>query len=542
MCSSVFQAQSIQSLPRANAAYNSYLDKDHQRSSCFQNTRQQLLGEIVGWITSTDTTKPSIYVLDGIAGIGKSTVAQTIAERCAQLGYLGASFFFSKTENERKTARLFFSTLAFQLCQYKEEFAHKISEALQQKPDASALALSLQLQHLLVEPLQDLPVTHPVVLVLDALDECDETGAVEILRLLAGNLKKISNFKVFITTRPEHHVRMELGNHKDHEQFHLHEIEASIVEADISLYLSHELSPIRVQQELPGYKWQATTEELNMLVQNTGKLFILAVTTIRFILDRVKQNPESQMKKILSALENGKAPGITSVLDQVYLKILQFAVPAHADTEDIDLFQKVVGTIVILEQPLAQKSLATLLGMASQRLSLVLSHLHSIIAPSSSNTAPQIYHKSFTDFITDPARCTDIRLHVSSDKHHAEVAVDCFKIMQTHLHQNMYGLEGLHRLKSNEDIESERLEKAEITEEVAYACTYWATHLHKAGENKNKELVKLLGTFAFIHLLHWLEVLSLLGKLNIGYSALIIAQEYMVGWSLFVCLDGLLIG
>jgi len=36
-----------------------------------------------------------IYILYGVAGIGKSTVAKTMAERAAKDGTLGASFFFS---------------------------------------------------------------------------------------------------------------------------------------------------------------------------------------------------------------------------------------------------------------------------------------------------------------------------------------------------------------------------------------------------------------------------------------------------------------
>ena len=54
-----------------------------------------------------------IYVLSGLAGIGKSTVAQTIAERAANLGILGASFFFSRNEADQRSAEKFVTTIAF---------------------------------------------------------------------------------------------------------------------------------------------------------------------------------------------------------------------------------------------------------------------------------------------------------------------------------------------------------------------------------------------------------------------------------------------
>jgi len=89
------------------------------------------LGEIAVWIGSVDGSRSPIYVLDRIAGIGKSTIAQTVAERAAALDYLGASFFFSRNEEERKNGKLFFGTIAFQLSQYDHEFATRIGMALE---------------------------------------------------------------------------------------------------------------------------------------------------------------------------------------------------------------------------------------------------------------------------------------------------------------------------------------------------------------------------------------------------------------------------
>ncbi|KIL60972.1 hypothetical protein M378DRAFT_83084 [Amanita muscaria Koide BX008] len=48
-----------------------------------------------------------IYVLPGLAGIGKSTVAYTIAARADELDPLGASFCISWDESDRKNAKIF---------------------------------------------------------------------------------------------------------------------------------------------------------------------------------------------------------------------------------------------------------------------------------------------------------------------------------------------------------------------------------------------------------------------------------------------------
>jgi len=57
-------------------------------------TRKALLGGIMKWVTEPDG-KRTLW-LNGVAGSGKSTVANTIAFLFAEMGLLGASFRFSQ--------------------------------------------------------------------------------------------------------------------------------------------------------------------------------------------------------------------------------------------------------------------------------------------------------------------------------------------------------------------------------------------------------------------------------------------------------------
>ena len=54
----------------------------------------------------------SIYVLYAVAGIGKSLVSKTLAERAAKRNPLDASFF-SRDDDNRKTLRWIFPTLIY---------------------------------------------------------------------------------------------------------------------------------------------------------------------------------------------------------------------------------------------------------------------------------------------------------------------------------------------------------------------------------------------------------------------------------------------
>ncbi|KIL60934.1 hypothetical protein M378DRAFT_903934, partial [Amanita muscaria Koide BX008] len=67
-------------LPRAEAVFDDYQTKK-KSGPCFDGTRVALLREMASWVTSQDESR--MYILSGLAGIGKSTVAYTIASRAA---------------------------------------------------------------------------------------------------------------------------------------------------------------------------------------------------------------------------------------------------------------------------------------------------------------------------------------------------------------------------------------------------------------------------------------------------------------------------
>ena len=55
-----------------------------------------------------------IFWLNGLAGTGKSTIAQTFAETAFADGKLGASFFCSRDFEDRSNLQTIFPTIAFQ--------------------------------------------------------------------------------------------------------------------------------------------------------------------------------------------------------------------------------------------------------------------------------------------------------------------------------------------------------------------------------------------------------------------------------------------
>ncbi|KAF9449067.1 hypothetical protein P691DRAFT_585559 [Macrolepiota fuliginosa MF-IS2] len=85
-------------------------------SRCHTGTREQQIEDFVYWtVPSAGADDPlPLFWMKGPAGVGKSAIAQTCAEKLKELGKLGASFFFSL--NGRDEATEFIPTIAYQLC------------------------------------------------------------------------------------------------------------------------------------------------------------------------------------------------------------------------------------------------------------------------------------------------------------------------------------------------------------------------------------------------------------------------------------------
>ncbi|KIL55303.1 hypothetical protein M378DRAFT_173720 [Amanita muscaria Koide BX008] len=510
-------------LPRAEAVFNDYQNKK-KSGPCFEGTRVALLREMANWVTGQGESR--MYILSGLAGIGKSTVAYTIASRAADLNLLGASFFFSRDEADRNNAKKLFTTIAYQLCGYNETFATAIGDVLLTERGSAATTKDPQeqLQVLILDPLRNIVQSRarPILVVVDALDECDKDDVSAVVEGLSQLVRDLPSFKVILTTRPLPYLDDFLVNRGGHKLFHLQDIEDIVVDSDIRLYLKHNLSLEEVRKRFRRREWCASDEQINTLVRAAGRLFIIASTAVRYILDESVSNPAVQMRELLRACAQDHTP--FKDLDHFYTIILRNVVPADCDNQVIvSRYQSIVGAIVCVSRPLPVSTLAHLIGMDVEDIHVVLDKLQSVILLADDGV-PRIYHKSFPDYLTDQARCKDPCLRIDPKIGHTQMGKCCFDITNEHLKYNILELGDPARFMSNEDsLKQDRITDEQLQEKIPpnlrYACVYWANHLEVANI-EDAELMKRLETFVDEHTLHWLEVLSLIGNLDLAHRAI----------------------
>ncbi|KAG8857829.1 hypothetical protein FRB96_005548 [Tulasnella sp. 330] len=521
------QLDLLRGLPRAQARHDA--GSRNNATGCFEGTRLNILEDIYKWIENTDPLHPSIYWLCGLAGIGKSTVAQTVAEHEERLHRLGASFFFSRDEADRRGPLLVFPTVAYQLAQLNSSFRKNIVESIKENPDAAHAVVRTQIKKLIVEPLMATPsdgVT--IVIVIDALDECSpESGAEEILLLWAAEIRKLPHrIRLLITSRPELHIRSKFQSvtlRAVSQSYILHDIEKSVVQADIDLYLRHELSVIA--NEFGIERPWPTEYELGLLVKKADVLFIYAATAIKWVGDKHWADPQRQLRKLLLGVKGGANLSKLRQIDTLYLQVLSHSIGSEDDPALGERFQAVVGTIVLLQDPMASGPLERLLGRAAGTVRRALTQLHSVIlVPDLVEAQIRIFHPSFADFITNPERCTDERVLITPAKGHGSLAHHCVSHLISSLKRGICGAQDVTQLNSGvKDLEAKLL--VQLPVHLQYSCLHFAYHVSES-PTSDEDLARAVSEFCTSKLLEWLESLSLLGRMDVAVSSLKLLRHW----------------
>ena len=497
--------------------------KRGDREGCLRGTRETVLNEIELWVN--DFNQPPIFWLNGLAGTGKSTIAQTVSERIFADGLLGASFFCSRDSKDRSNIHLIFPTLAFQLAHKYPDFRSVLVPLLRSKPDIVHESLYSQMQKLIVEPLQSAGIS--TVIVIDALDECtDDEPQSGILSILGRLAEEIPKVKFFITGRPEPRIRsgFRLPLLKPLKNiFILHDVQPNSTNDDVKLFLQRELSELARRHQLEGWP---TDEVIEILCLRAGGRFVYATATAKY-LNKTLYPPDQRLETIINSPHTTDYEGNPS-LDSLYLLILEEAF--HA--EDPVIYSKVrsvIGTVALVANPLPPSGIAELVGLETREVLPFLTSAHSLLILDEDPTKPvKPFHKSFPDFITDPSRCADTRFYVAPPDLHLELATSCLRLMNEGLEQDLLSLPAYSLNSEVEDLDT-RIEKR-ISIGLQYACQSWHHHLITVRGDVT-DIVSRLRFFLEQKFLAWLEVVSVLGAAREA----VVALENLVSWSQKVC-------
>ena len=506
----------LERLPHAkNASYDTRQAPDNEEpQGCMAGTREQILDELEAW--AIDDTAPKVCWLNGMAGTGKTSIAHTLSETLNEKQMLGASFSCSRSASQE--VKDIIPTIAGQLSQASPPLRSAMIQTIEKEPDVGSMhTLSKEFRLLLVEPIQralGLSVKTYKIVVIDALDEYIHLGTVEKLVQSVVDYAPAMPLKFIVASRVTPQIQKAFHHNPEHPPkiLSLHDVESAIVQGDIRTYLQSSLSEI-VRGSEQALFWPPP-DQLEILLERSDRLFIYAVTAVRYI-----GAPEVDFKERLEHVTRlTPARMQTGVIDSLYNEIMRQAFHCEFEPEELSRRHKTLTTVVFVLVPLSVDAIACLSGMDRLRAQVALSPFQSVIQMPTADTSPvTIFHASFPDFVVDPSRCEKHHLDVSEG--HQMLAVKCLGWLNRTLKRNICNLD-----------KNMTPEPNAIPEALWYSCLHWASHLAHTlagalAQTSVTELRGLVSEFVNDHLLHWFECLSALRELESGIKSLDTANE-----------------
>lgn len=491
--------------------------------ACMDGTREHIIADLVAWTeeSPSTTSQPKCMLwIHGQAGIGKSSIASSICGRLADKRLLAASFFCKRDDPDLHDPLGIINTIVHGLASRCREYGEAVAAAIEDDRElCMAHTMHVRYNGLIKQPLQALKylvISHSLVILVDALDEC---GTRESRRNLVKHLLDMSQLvpwlKVVVTSRPDGDIEEAFEDIGDAHvsSRNLHDSDAS---DDIRIYLEKELDKLGRRR---GWEWpQGCTDRL---CEKAGGPFIWASTVKRYIEGSAGFKIATER---LNAVIGGQSKHRD--LDKLYEQVIE---DGMKDSEDDNraVFCQCIGAIIAAStrQPLSLPDLGSLMfgQMDRSALEYVVESLGAVLhVDKQMGEALRFYHQSFVDYATDQSRSG--RFYVNPGERNVELAGGCLRAMREELKFNICELETSHLFNSQVSDLDERV-KSKISNQLSYSCAYWTSHLSDTPKGTLKSDMEALLNGPQV--LYWLEVLSLLSRLDVGLTGLLELLDWL---------------
>ena len=471
-----------------------------------------IIKEIIQWVNSPNGDDvPRIFLLSGVAGSGKSAIAHTIAKLFYGQKRLGSSYCFARADQASRRPDNLLSTIALNIADIDQHWKMSLGNIV--KDDRSlrtTVSPTEQFKKFILEPAMALTTVGPILIVIDALDESAEGQSREdLLDTLAKGISDLpSNFRILMTARPEPDIVSAFKNNRHSLCKYMDNIDEASNKADITVFVETRLSDVSsLEEKWPNKRW------CQMLVESSEGLFQWASTACQAIKDPAGVFPQTER---LSSLVKPSARG----LDALYSEVLRQAFHGRGD-DVVSRCKLVMGWILAAKEPLSMSAHSKLRG--DHMVELILPQLGSFLSGVDQQHAPiRPLHASFFEFLTDQNRSTET-YYVDPSQQNRSLTLSSLRVMKSDLRFNIAGLETSHCRNADVPDLASRVENA-ILPHLSYGCRFWADHL--GATIYDSDILKEVKDFLYHRLLYWLEVLSLIKKVNMASGMLLSVMHW----------------
>ncbi|KAF8330012.1 uncharacterized protein EI90DRAFT_1257463 [Cantharellus anzutake] len=477
-----------------------HINHDDFTQACLEGTRIDLTERIMTWCRNTEESENRLLLLTAVAGAGKTSIALTIAERCASEGDVTLLLHFFFKAGERSRPDFLFSGIARTLADHDPFYRTFIISTLQKDPSLSTAVLAKQFENLVALPLLHKPPDRPMVVIIDALDECDKEVFESFADILRQEVPKLpSSIKFFITSRHTDLVIRTLSP-----LFPISRLAIDLSDdanaQDCATYIRFELQKLKDWHPDLRRNLQDEDKIVQEIWERASGLFVWISTIFRYM----KTANNDPMRALEGLLDTG-AKRAEGMMDHLYTNILK-----KCNWEDEDFshdYPIVMGAIFVAQQPLSVTAWNAILSpFLKSPVQYSLAELAPLVSGADDSHFPiRILHQSFRGFFVDridPPSISPRCIPVDVVTANARVALRCAEI----LNQDLCSVQGLGLIETlSEQDELPLIPSEELPEHSHYACRHIVHHLSGVQE-PSEELDGSVDVFLNHQATRWVEV------------------------------------
>ncbi|KAL6910995.1 hypothetical protein GGI43DRAFT_33046 [Trichoderma evansii] len=470
-----------------------------------ENKKDKLLDDAFRWILGTtqfaaftnwaddesDLPPCRLLWIKGPAGTGKTMlligIVRELINHSAALAPNVSHFFCQGTDNARNSATAVLRSLIWMLLVQQP---HLISHLhAKYKYSGHSLFTDSNAYFALCDVfegmLKDSRLSR-AYLIVDALDECSE-DLNNLIQLISTSISVCEKVKWLVTSRPE----VELNN--PILAGALVELDAQSLEDPVNAYINHKLSALRNRR---GYSEDILAKISSEIRQRAANIFLWVALVF-------KQLDGVHGWDAVETIE-GIPAGLSELYDHMMIRIEKLS--------DKQYCKDILVASSLAYRPLSLPELSVLAGLPTKV------HLQTIIEECGSfltinGGTAYLIHQSAKDYLT---RNYNSKLRPGGvSQGHTDIYKRSIAAISK-LQKNIYSLPDFgFRPKDAQPPDPDPLAP------MRYSCLFWADHLCDASKPRS-ELAddEVVWSFLKDHLLHWLESLSLLGRLPEGVRSI----------------------
>ncbi|KAF9449343.1 hypothetical protein P691DRAFT_759119 [Macrolepiota fuliginosa MF-IS2] len=310
---------------------------------CYDGTRAKFITMVEHSLSDSDADE-RLLLLSGPAGVGKSAILQTLAERREQSGTFGASLFFprstsgdsssSPSDDFSGDSSRIWLTISYRLATLNISYATYVNEQMRHDPKLVEANMQQQFKKLIAEPcgqkrLLDSSRLWPIF--IDGLDQCQGyTTPAQILQLIG---KFISDYPSspllwIITSRPDRHLlktfdKLSLCDRVKRDSI---PVDSDDALADVKHFLRSEFVQFQDEYDITDPSPWPKEDDFGRVHVSVSGYFMVASAISQFVGNRKVADPVTQLETVVSAVS------------------LPRAAPKHIDSVH-EMYRQIIGTV-----------------------------------------------------------------------------------------------------------------------------------------------------------------------------------------------------